>query len=359
VALPQHRHFTSPTVHTALLLETSMTDASRGQPHRWALVLAAGDGSRLRALTTQPCGTPVPKQYCSLSGGPSLVEDALTRARSQVAPERVCAIVAQQHHRWWTNIPALSSLPQPNLIVQPSNRGTAIGILYSLVHILSQDPEAQVLMLPSDHYAAHESILHSSLADALEHVSRCPERPVLLGLHPEEPDSELGYIVPGESNPFGGRSVARFVEKPELPVAARIVRAGALWNTFIIAASARALLNLYLPRFAPTVMEMQVIVGSALQHKTAGGWPAIVDMYTRMPDLDFSRDLLEGRESSLSVLPVPACGWSDLGTPHRVGETLRRLPGERLAGHTADMAGYINLAARHANFERSMAGASL
>ncbi|WP_129642323.1 sugar phosphate nucleotidyltransferase [Peristeroidobacter agariperforans] len=336
-----------------------MTDTLRSQPHRWALVLAAGEGSRLRALTTQPCGTPVPKQYCSLSGGPSLVEDALARARTQVAAERVCAIVAQQHHRWWSNIPALCTLTQPNLIVQPSNRGTAIGILYSLVHILSQDPEAQVLMLPSDHYVAHESILQRSLAAAMEHVSRCPDQPVLLGLHPEEPDSELGYIVPGESSPFGAQTVARFVEKPELPVAAQIVRKGGLWNTFIIAASARALLDLYLPRFAPTVMEMQVIVSSALQHKSAGGWPAIVDMYTRMPDLDFSRDLLEGREGSLCVLPVPACGWSDLGTPHRVGETLRKLAGERAARRAAADSGYINLAARHANFERSMAGASL
>lgn len=337
-----------------------MTVALRSQPHQWALVLAAGDGSRLRALTTQPCGTPVPKQYCSLSGGPSLVEDALARAQTQVADERVCAIVAQRHHRWWSSIPALSALPQRNLIVQPSNRGTGIGILYSLVHILSQDPEAQVLMLPSDHYVAQESILQRSLADAMEHVSRCPDQPVLLGLQPEEPDSELGYIVAGESNEFGARIVARFVEKPELPVAAQIVRKGGLWNTFIMAASARALLNLYLPRFAPTVMEMQVIVSSALQHKSAGGWPAIVDMYTRLPDLDFSRDLLEGRESSLCVLPVPACGWSDLGTPHRVGETLRKLHGERTARQrSAEMPGYINLAARHANFERSMGGASL
>ncbi len=104
----------------------------------------------------------------------------------------------------------------------------------------------------------------------MEHVSRCPDRPVLLGLHPDEPDSELGYIVPGELDSFGGRSVARFVEKPELTMAARIVRAGGLWNTFIIAASARALLNLFLPRFAPTVMEMQVIVGSALRAPIGG-----------------------------------------------------------------------------------------
>jgi len=340
-----------------------MTDASEatdlGRPHQWALVLAAGEGSRLRALTTQPCGTPVPKQYCSLSGGPSLVEDAMARARSLVDPARICAIVAQQHHRWWSNIPALSALAQPNLIVQPSNRGTAIGILYSLVHILSQDPEAQVVLLPSDHYVAQEPVLQRSLEAALEHVARCPDRPVLLGLHPEEPDSELGYIVPGKADEFGGRSVARFVEKPELPVAAQIVRAGGLWNTFIMAASARALLNLFLPRFAPTVMEMQVIVGSALQHKSAGGWPAIVDMYMRLPSLDFSRDLLEGREASLCVMRVPPCGWSDLGTPHRVGETVRKLSGDRASPRSSDMSGYINLAARHAHFERSMAGASI
>jgi mannose-1-phosphate guanylyltransferase len=327
--------------------------------HQWALILAAGAGSRLRALTTQPCGTPVPKQYCSLHGGQSLMEDAIRRAQSQVAAERVCAIVAQQHHRWWSAMDSVMQLPPRNLIVQPSNRGTAIGILYSLVHILSQDADAQVLLLPSDHYVAHEEILERSLAAALAHVVRAPEQPVLLGLHPEEPDSELGYIVPGAPDAFGGRAVARFVEKPELTKAAQIVRNGGLWNTFIIAASARSLLNLFLPRFAPTVMEMQVIVGNALQNKTAAGWPSIVDMYTRLPDLDFSRDLLEGRESSLCVLPVPACGWSDLGTPYRVGETVRRLPGESAPASQSRRSNYVNLAAQHAHFERSMAGASL
>lgn len=331
----------------------NVTDVNKD--HRWALVLAAGEGSRLRALTTQPCGTPVPKQYCSLHGGPSLVEDAIQRARSQVAADRVCAIVAQQHHRWWSTIDALTQRPAHNLIVQPRNRGTAIGILYSLVHILSRDPEAQVLLLPSDHYVADESVLNDALVAAMKHVEQVPDRPVLLGLHPDEPDSELGYIMPGEGDAVGARTVARFIEKPELTAAAQLVRAGGLWNTFIIAASARSLLNLFLPRFAPVVMEMQVIVGNALQTRTSGGgWPSIVDMYTRLPDLDFSRDLLEGREASLCVLRVPPCGWSDLGTPHRVAETLRRLPSPAASMHESRLPGYINLAAQHAHFQRSM-----
>jgi mannose-1-phosphate guanylyltransferase len=338
-----------------------MSDAPRARDvmdvnkdRRWALILAAGEGSRLRALTTQPCGTPVPKQYCSLHGGPSLVEDAIRRAQSQVAADRVCAIVAQQHHRWWSTIDALTQLPARNLIVQPRNRGTAIGILYSLVHILSLDPEAQVLLLPSDHYVADEQVLNGALGTALKHVQQEPDRPVLLGLHPEEADSELGYIIPGAPDALGARAVARFIEKPELPSAAHLVRSGGLWNTFIVAASAHSLLNLFLPRYAPIVMEMQVIVGNALQAKASGaGWPAIVDMYTRLPELDFSRDLLEGRESSLCVLRVPPCGWSDLGTPHRVGETLRRLSGRQASTSEPRQPGYINLAAQHAHLERS------
>jgi mannose-1-phosphate guanylyltransferase len=336
-----------------------MSDAPRApdinKDHRWALILAAGEGSRLRALTTQPCGTPVPKQYCSLHGGQLLVEDAIRRAQSQVAADHVCAIVAQQHHSWWSAIDALAQLPAHHRIVQPRNRGTGIGILYSLVHLLHLDPDARVLVLPSDHYVADEPVLQDALGAALDHVARFPDRPVLLGLQPDEPDSELGYIIPGAPDAFGARAVSRFVEKPELPNAAHLMRSGGLWNTFIIAASARSLLNLFLPRFAPTVMEMQVIVGGTLQNQSpVAGWPSIVDMYTRLPELDFSRDLLEGNESSLCVLPVPSCGWSDLGTPHRVGETLRRLPGRQAGATETRLPGYINLAAQHAHFERSM-----
>lgn len=331
-----------------------MSDAQRATQRTWALVLAAGDGNRLRALTTQPCGTPVPKQYCSLHGGPTLLADAIHRARSRIAPERVCAIVAQQHRTWWSALDALTRLPPRNLIVQPRNRGTAIGILYSLVHILSQDPAARVLVLPADHYVADEQTLQRSLANALAHIASSPARPVLLGLHADEPDSEFGYIVPGEPDGLGARDVTRFVEKPGAADAEQIVRAGGLWNTFIMAASARALLSLFLPRFAPTVMEMQVIVSNALQSKAPGaGWPAIVDMYTRLPDLDFSHDVLEGNEASLSVMRVPPCGWSDLGTPHRVAETLRRWPSGIGSAAQSRLSGYINLAAQHAHFERT------
>ena len=61
----------------------------------WAVVLAAGDGTRLAALTTDAAGISVPKQFCSLNGGNALIQETLQRARHVAAPERVCSIVAR------------------------------------------------------------------------------------------------------------------------------------------------------------------------------------------------------------------------------------------------------------------------
>ncbi len=67
----------------------------------WALVLAAGDGTRLRTLTTDAGGTAIPKQFCSLRGGPSLLQSALRRGASIATRDRICAVLAAQHERWW------------------------------------------------------------------------------------------------------------------------------------------------------------------------------------------------------------------------------------------------------------------
>jgi mannose-1-phosphate guanylyltransferase len=317
-------------------------------------VLAGGDGSRLRALTTKPCGTSVPKQYCSLHGGHSLLEDAIARAQRVVALDRVCTIVAQQHREWWTECPLLvEALDDANVIVQPRNLGTGIGILYSLLHILAKDPEAQVVLLPADHYVRDEDVLNRALLQALERLARDAERPVLLGLQPDEPDTDLGYILPGDPDPHGGHSVARFIEKPGYSVAREIIDAGGLCNTFIMVAAARTLLDLYMPRFAPLVMEMQVgLAKGQTAGSPTGSWPALLALYERLPELDFSRDLLEGRAADLCVLRVPPCGWSDLGTPRRVGEIVKRLSCAEIAERKA---AHLNLAAQHAHFMSSNA----
>jgi mannose-1-phosphate guanylyltransferase len=315
--------------------------------NNWALVLAAGEGSRLRALTTKSCGTAVPKQFCSLNGGRTLLEDAVLRAGRLIQRERVCTIVAQQHREFWTD--RFAQLLPRNVIVQPRNRGTAIGILYPLLQIASRDPKARVLVLPADHYVSDEASLRKSMRIALQGVETDPQSVVLLGIQPDRTDPDLGYILPGTRDALGMQTVARFIEKPKFSVASEIISAGGLWNAFIVAASVQAMIDMLMPRFAPLVMEMQVVVRRGLDAGAgAAGWSAIVDMYERFPTLDFSKDVLEHCPRALRVVAAPPCGWSDLGTPTRLGEALRCLSPAPPERPDKVSPAQVNLATQHA-----------
>jgi len=308
----------------------------------WALILAAGEGSRLRSLTTRD-GVAIPKQFCSLNGGSSLLQEALQRAAAVTRPERVCAIVAAQHRRWW-EVP-LFHLPEANVVVQPENRGTAHGILLPLLHIAARDPDATVVLLPADHHVEDETAFAESLRKAAAQAATDRDAIFLLGVEPDSPDTDLGYILPQRGDSPRASSVARFIEKPALPQAQNLLEQGALWNVFVIAASARALLSLFLRRCPATVAQFREAM--AIDFETHG--LAIDDLYELLPAMDFSRDILEGQESLLKVLPVPHCGWSDLGTPQRVEATLRRLPEIHVRRVRKDSAmAQLSLAAQHA-----------
>jgi mannose-1-phosphate guanylyltransferase len=309
----------------------------------WALVLAAGEGSRLRILTTLPSGTAIPKQFCSLFEGPSLLQEALRRAQAVADSAHTCVVVAEQHRRWWKG--ALDSVPAENVIVQPENRGTANGILLPLLHVLARDPGAQVVLLPSDHHVSEEAVLASALRRAAEQLSWRFDEMLLLGIEPEEADPELGYILPGMSDGQGALTVARFIEKPPAAQARELIRAGGLWNAFIIAASAEALLTL-IRRRAPEVVEgMRSAVERDRDAGTAGS--AVAELYRHLPILDFSRDILPGQESALRVLPLPRCGWSDLGTPKRVAAAVRAVPRPVRSSGSGTGIGQLSLAAQH------------
>jgi mannose-1-phosphate guanylyltransferase len=278
----------------------------------WALVLAGGEGSRLHGITRNVRGVAVPKQFCSLQGGASLLQEALQRA-SVVAPmQRVCTVVAEQHRQWWTSM--LGNLPDSNIVVQPQNRGTAHGILLPLLRIATLDPDATVVILPADHYLRDEEIMAASLRHGAELANADRDSIYLLGVEPDEPDSELGYVLPALRTPHNAAKVVRFFEKPSEDRARALIEQGALWNVFIIAASVRALLSLFDASFDATKAAMRGAHGVAIEN-----------VYRQLLSVDFSRDILQGNESRLKVLRVPHCGWTDLGTIRRIGLTLQHL----------------------------------
>ena len=311
--------------------------------HVWALVLAGGDGNRLKSLTTTNDGIAVPKQYCSLHGTHTLLDNALSRAGAVAPQERICTVVGVQHRQWWNSL--LNDYTDEQIIRQPKNCGTAVGILLPLLHILRRDPHAKIVMLPSDHYVQNESVLSEALQRVPERLKNTSaDKLIILGIEPDQVDCELGYVLPGKYLGDGVSTVASFVEKPPTIRVHHLLSQGALWNTFIVGASASTLLQLFKQRCAGILEEMRSIVHG--EHEPRLRQFLLEDLYSRLPSLDFSRDILQGVESFLEVLSVPACGWSDLGTPKRIREVLHRWPYEPRGSTRATLPAHLTLASQ-------------
>jgi mannose-1-phosphate guanylyltransferase len=312
----------------------------------WAVVLAAGDGTRLATLTTGTDGLTVPKQFCSLNGGPSLLAEAITRARRIVPRRRVCVVVADKHRGYWQR--SSRCIPSDNVFYQPANRGTAHGVLLAVLKVLDRNPSARIAFLPADHHVINESALHDVLRSM---ASRNTDGSAIgvVGIEPDSPDPELGYIVPGAHMPNGLQAVERFIEKPKLAVAQQLVAAGALWNSFIFAADGEALLNLLQSRMSDSVHQMR----RTLRQEST--WSALVRTYHQLESIDLSQAIMQSIADSLHVVRAPRCGWTDLGTPQRVAAALHQLDqldqGVHLEQRTSrcnSTTAHLNLAAQHA-----------
>ncbi|MCA9517323.1 MAG: NTP transferase domain-containing protein [Myxococcales bacterium] len=284
--------------------------------HLWCLVLAGGDGTRLASVTRAADGVVIPKQYCRLTGGRSLLEQTLDRADRLATRARTVTVVTRAHQRWWSR--QLVGRPTDNVVVQDENRGTAAGLLIPILHILHRDPDAQIVVLPSDHHFGNEDVIHATLHRAIASSRAAPTELVVLGIRPEGPESGYGWIVPTHAVNGKAAPVDRFVEKPERDHAEALMASGALWSPFILVGMAKAFRDVAAAAVPELVRRIEDCVAA---HRIDRHYPTC-----QLEDLDFSRDVLGRSAAHLRVMAVPHCGWSDVGTPDRLKACLRTLP---------------------------------
>jgi mannose-1-phosphate guanylyltransferase len=298
--------------------------ASSGHQDLWAIVLAGGEGARLRPLVRQVFRNDRPKQYARLLGPQSLLAQTLERVGLQIPIQRTMVATMFQHAAYLAE--EFTRRARPIVVTQPCDRGTVAGILYPAHRIAWEDPEATVAVFPSDHFVAEEATFMAHVAEVGQWIDRNPDRTVLLGAQPTAPEVEYGWIEPGEylgevgSGPI--RTVREFWEKPSLSAAHACLGTGHLWNTSVIVAKVSTLLELGRARL-PDVDDRLARI-----RKFAGTWDeaaAIYQAYELLPKANFSRAILEACPTRLAVSQLPQVGWSDLGSPRRVMEAVARL----------------------------------
>ena len=299
-----------------------------GVERTWVLVLAGG-GAEPPESRNGHAASPDRHQYGGLLQPASLLKMTLSRARVIGPPERISVLVDRAQERYSSG--SLTRLSYGNLIAQPRHRGSAVAILLAVLTLLKRDPRARIVVLPAHHYVHNESALASSLLDAATPTAHTRDKVTLLGIHPEDEDSEMSFIVPGRWFEDGTRSVHRIVPSPGKASARTLWARGALWNSSIVAARAVVLLSVLRAGVPHLVdqMEMALAQGDGSDVRA----DALTQLYARVPYVDLAQALSQGAEAECRVMIARPCGWSDLGTPRRVTAVIRRL---QLAKRRAD-----------------------
>jgi mannose-1-phosphate guanylyltransferase len=284
--------------------------------HNVSLLLAGGDGTRLQDLTREVSGAPIPKQYCRLLHGASLLEATLSRAHL-FSPRNQVHVIINQNHLGLAK-EQLKLLPDRNVFVQPLNRDTGPGLLYSILQLEQLYPDAIVAAFPTDHYVDNDKSFIAHTLRAAEVILNFPEKIAILGIAPDRPETGYGYILPAETvrNSHGVFHVTAFLEKPDLARAQQVIAQGGLWNTFVMVFRLSRMIEL-LKAYVPDEFDRMAILRDCPDQ--ADG------LYDTLSTWNLSKHFLARIPEHLITLEVSDVGWSDWGTRESIERTFRSL----------------------------------
>ncbi|MCG8762738.1 mannose-1-phosphate guanylyltransferase [Tenacibaculum finnmarkense] len=272
----------------------------------YAVIMAGGVGSRFWPVSTQE----YPKQFHDMLGtGESLIQRTFNRI-NQLIPAQNILISTNECYQELV-LKQLSKTSKQQLLLEPTMRNTAPCILYAALKIYAQNPDAVLLIAPSDHWIEDEIEFLKNIKTSFE-ASEKNDILMTLGIEPDAPNTGYGYIKFEENSleDSGVKKVKNFTEKPNLETAKEFLKSGDyLWNAGIFIWSAKSILKAfkeYLPDMFAVLNTDKKVYNTDLEADF------IKKNYEKCENISIDYGIMEP-SNNVHTLPVNF-GWNDLGT---------------------------------------------
>ena len=296
----------------------------KGCEHTNIVIMAGGIGSRLWPVSTPE----MPKQFIDLLGvGKSLLQLTVERFRSVagiagmwvVTSENYVDIVRKQ----------LPEMPADHILAEPVPRNTAPCIAYACWRIMREDPEANIVVTPSDAIVLKTELFSEIISKALEFTASTSSI-VTVGIHPDRPETGYGYICSSSKEECNVVKVNEFREKPDRETAERYLAAGNyFWNAGIFVWSVSTIVD-QMRRHAPQIAGMMDKIAGTFG--TEEEKAALAEFFPQCDKISIDYAVME-KSDSIYVISADL-GWSDLGSWTSAGSHIAEGPdGNRVVGN--------------------------
>ena len=273
--------------------------------HHYVAIMAGGIGSRFWPKSR----TSYPKQFLDiLNTGKSLIRWTYERYAAFIPNENIFIVTSDEYvsivHE------QLPELPLENILAEPSRKNTAPCVAYISYKLLQKDPEAALIVAPSDHMILDTDAFRSITSKALDFVTQIKSL-VTLGIKPTHPNTGYGYIQHEALAAGDGiYKVKTFTEKPNLELAKTFLSSGDfLWNAGIFVWQVKNVMKAF-EKYQPEMYEL--FDNEKSNFNTANEKDAINRIYPLCTNVSIDFAIME-KADNVFVIPS-SFGWSDLGT---------------------------------------------
>jgi mannose-1-phosphate guanylyltransferase len=270
----------------------------------YAVLMAGGVGSRFWPVST----TDNPKQFHDMLGtGDTLIQKTFKRLNKFVPTKNILILTNERY-----NDLVLQQLPlvkQEQVVLEPAMRNTAPCILYAALKIQKQNPNAVMIVAPSDHWIEDETAFANDVKQCFE---KCGKEDVLctLGIKPTFPNTGFGYIEFEKESGVALKKVYQFREKPDYETAKDFIAQGNfLWNAGIFMWSVKTIIDAF-KKYQPSqfiLFEKGMSVYNTNEEQTF-----INENYPKAENISIDYAILESSKQIFVLLAT--FDWNDLGT---------------------------------------------